>query len=433
MTSENSLKERDGKSRDEFPSKTKELIGKRAGYICAFPGCQQITIGPSDDRFSGVSNIGVAAHITAAAVGGPRYDSALTPEERSSERNGVWTCQTHGKMIDDNSSIYSVDDITRWKKQHEDWIFSRLANAENYLKDGISRISIKDVGIFGGRIDIKLGRYNVIYGANATGKSTLCEAIAAFSGQANYNRFANRFSFCRGSNRDAMIEAEVSRDNTSTIVQLSEQKLSIRRAKSLPPAQRMRIEINGNIAPSWPHSLFNVVHLNEWIFRSRMKIKGTLPHAIAVLSEQLNIDKQIIWDMLQEEIFLTSMFGYRLKRTGVRKIIIREPDGPAFYLPFEGLSGGQQTFAIVDILLKFLRADRRNPPWLVVFNSEFFLKLDSDRKGLVFNKITTNTDFPLQAIFVVNSEKEAEALKVVATDNWIGVNIVDGLTVHTFL
>ena len=164
-----------------------------------------------------------------------------------------------------------------------------------------------------------------------------------------------------------------------------------------------------------------------------MKIKGTLPHAIAVLSEQLNIDKQIIWDMLQEEIFLTSMFGYRLKRTGVRKIIIREPDGREFYVPFEGLSGGQQTFAIVDILLKFLRADCRNPPWLVAFDSGFFLRLDSDRQGLVFNKITANTDFPLQAIFVVNSETEAESLKVVATDNWIGVNIVDGLTVLTFL
>ena len=49
-------------------------------------------------------------------------------------------------------------------------------------------VSLKDVGIFGGRVDIKLGRYNVIYGANAR-KSTLCEAIAAFSGQANYNRF----------------------------------------------------------------------------------------------------------------------------------------------------------------------------------------------------------------------------------------------------
>ena len=433
MTSEISLQEPGGNNRDGFLPKTKELIGKRAGYMCAFPGCRRLTIGPSNDRVSGVSMVGVAAHITAASVGGARYDSAITPEERSSERNGVWTCQTHGKMIDDNPSKYSVDDITRWKMQHEDWVFSRVANAENYVKDGISRISIRDVGIFDRRVDIKLGRYSVVYGATAVGKSTLCESIAAFSGRANYNHFANRFSFCRGSNRDAMIEAEVSRDNTSTIVQLSEQKLAIRRAKNLPPAQRLRIEINGNIAPSWPHSLFNVVNLNEHIFRSRIKIKSTLPHAIAAISEQLNIDKQIIWDMLHEELFLTSMFGWRLKRTGVRNVEIRVPDGREFYLPFANLSSGQETFAIVDILLKFLRADLRNPPWLVAFDSGFFLRLDSSRQKLLFNKIATNTDFPLQAIFIVIDKKDAESIKVVASDNWIGVNLVGGLTVHTFL
>ena len=401
--------------------------------MCSFPNCRQLTIGPSDDRVSGTSMIGVAAHITAASVGGPRYDSALTPEERSSERNGVWTCQTHGKMIDDNSSIYTVDDIARWKYQHEAWVFSRLANAENCMRDGISRISIKDVGIFDGRVDIKLGRYSVVYGASSAGKSTLCEALAAFSGKANYNRFANRFSFCRGSNRDAMIEVEVSRDDTSTTVQLSEQKLAVRRDKKLPPAQRMRIEINGNIAPSWPHSLFNVVHLNTHIFESYMSSGRTLPHAISALAEQLNIDKQIIWDILHEELFLTSMIGYRFKRTGIRTIRTRVPDGREFYLPFALLSSTEQALAIVDILLKVLRADLRNPPWLVAFDSDFFRSLDSSRKEMVFNKITTNTDLPLQAIFIVNNEEDAEAIKVVATDNWVGFNVVDGLTVHTFL
>ena len=433
MTSANLLQEPGGDNRDGFLPKTKELIGKRAGYLCAFPGCRQLTIGPSDDRVSGVSMIGVAAHITAASVGGPRYDPALTHEERSSEQNGVWTCQTHGKMIDDNPSKHSVDDINRWKKQHEEWIFARLSNAENYLKDGISRISIKDVGIFDGRVDIKLGRYSVVYGADSAGKSTLCEAIAAFSGRANYNHFANRFGFCRGSKGDAMIEAEVSWDNTSTTVQLSQQRLAIRRAKKLPPAQRMRIEINGNIAPSWPHSLFNVVYLNEHIFESRSNYSRTLQHAISALSDQLNIDKQMIWDMLHEEFFLTSTFGYRLKRTGIRTVKFRVPDGRKFYLPFGLLSSTEQALAIVDILLRILRTDPRNPPWLVAFDSEFFISLDSSRKEQAFNKITTNTDFPLQAIFIVRSQEDAESLKVAATDNWIGVNVVDGLTVHTFL
>ena len=159
---------------------------------------------------SGVSQIGVAAHITAASVGGPRYDSTLTREERSSEKNGIWLCQTHAKMIDDNPSRYSIDHIKRWKIQHEERIFSRLANAGSDLKDGISRVSIKGVGVFKEHVDIKLGRYNFVYGGNDAGKTTLCQAIAAFSGtRKTTNLFASRFEFCRGSEGDAIVKVTV--------------------------------------------------------------------------------------------------------------------------------------------------------------------------------------------------------------------------------
>ncbi len=433
MASTNSLQSPGGNNRDGFTPATKELIGKRAGYLCAFPGCRRLTVGPSDDRVSGVTMVGVAAHITAASVGGPRYDPALTLEERASEHNGVWVCQTHAKMIDDNPGEYSVDEITRWKKQHEDWVFARLANARNHFKNGIGRISLKDVGVFDRRVDVRLGRYSVVYGANSAGQSTLCEAIAAFSGRANYYHFADRFDFCTGSNSDPMIEAEVSRDNVSTTVTLSQQKLDVRHAKHLPPSQRMRIEINGNIAPSWPHSLFNVVHLNEHIFDNHLNSQRTLPHAISALSEQLDVDERMIWDMLHEEFFVNSMFGYRLKRTGIRSVEFLVPDGRDFHLPFVNLSSAEQAFAIVEILLKILRVDPRKPPWLVAFDSNFFMGLDSSMKELMFDKIITNTDLPLQAIFVVHHKEHAEALKVSATDSWVGADVVGGLTVHAFL
>src|SRR5689334_22527353 len=106
--------------RDDFSAATRELIAKRAGYMCAFPGCRRLTVGPSEDRETQTTMVGVAAHITAAAVAGPRYDPTLSREERTSERNGVWACQTHGKLIDDNPSVHTVEEITRWKKQHED-------------------------------------------------------------------------------------------------------------------------------------------------------------------------------------------------------------------------------------------------------------------------------------------------------------------------
>lgn len=433
MNSGNAGRNSAAKKRHDFSQKTKELIAKKAGYICSFPKCSQLTTGPSDDRMSGASQIGVAAHITAASVGGPRYDPALTPEERSSEKNGVWLCQNHGKLIDDNQRKFSVDDIKRWKYQHEEWIFAHLCNVGSELKDGISRVSIKGVGIFEERVDIKLGRYNVVYGKNSAGATTLCQAIAAFSGRANYNLFADRFKFCRGSEGDAMVEAVVSHDNKATTVKLSQQKLLVRRASHLPPAQRIRVEIDGNIAPSWPQSLFKVINLNENIFDALMNSDRSLPHAISALSGQLNLDEQIIWDMLHEEIFMTSPFSFKIKRTGIKTVIFRVPDGRNIYLPFRLLSNSEQALAITDILFKILRTDNRTPPWLVVFDSDFTRIFNNSSPDQVFTRITANSDLQFQAIFIVPREKVGDSIRAKVTDNWIGSDVVGGLTIHRFL
>ena len=67
--------------RDEFTAATKDLIAKRAGYLCSNPDCRCPTVGAAEGH-DGVVNVGVAAHITAASPDGPRYDPALTNEER---------------------------------------------------------------------------------------------------------------------------------------------------------------------------------------------------------------------------------------------------------------------------------------------------------------------------------------------------------------
>jgi len=139
-------------NRDDFSQATKDLLAKRAGYMCAFPGCQRLTVGPSEDRMTQTTMVGVAAHITAASPRGPRYDASLSAEERSSERNGVWTCQTHGKLIDDNPSKHTVEEITSWKRQHEEWVFARVSNADHHLKDGQSDQAEA------GRLVLRLGR-----------------------------------------------------------------------------------------------------------------------------------------------------------------------------------------------------------------------------------------------------------------------------------
>ena len=57
--------------RDDFTFKTKDTLAKRVGFLCSNPNCQMLTVGPNSN-VEKHSNIGVAAHITAASEGGPR-------------------------------------------------------------------------------------------------------------------------------------------------------------------------------------------------------------------------------------------------------------------------------------------------------------------------------------------------------------------------
>jgi hypothetical protein len=107
-------------TRDDFTEKTKIALGSRVGYLCSNPNCQMATVGPSEDRVTGIARTGDAAHITAAAPGGPRYDANLTPAQRADSANGIWLCKPHASLVDSNHSRYSVALLHAWKDRAED-------------------------------------------------------------------------------------------------------------------------------------------------------------------------------------------------------------------------------------------------------------------------------------------------------------------------
>ena len=104
--------------RDEFTVSIKEELAKRVGYLCSNPSCRQPTSGPKSTP-SGTVNIGVAAHITAASSGGPRYDDSFSSDDRGSSGNGIWLCQTCAKLVDNDQSRYTVDKLREWKSDAE--------------------------------------------------------------------------------------------------------------------------------------------------------------------------------------------------------------------------------------------------------------------------------------------------------------------------
>lgn len=175
--------------RAEFSQLTRETLAKKSGYICAYQGCKRMTVAGSADRKSGLTMVGVAAHITAASNRGPRYDPSTSSEERASEANDIWTCQIHGKLIDDNPSKYTVDVLCRWKRQHEDWVFNRVESGIKLFSRGVFRLSFRNVGEFSGEFEIPFGRNNALVGAEESDYKLFCQILSAFSGGNHWKKF----------------------------------------------------------------------------------------------------------------------------------------------------------------------------------------------------------------------------------------------------
>ena len=121
-----------GTGRDDFTQDTIRKAAGRVGYRCSFPGCPNATIGASMENPNKTSITGVAAHICAAAEGGPRYDKSMTVEERRGVENCIWLCQTHSKLIDTDVKTYSVEVLRQWKSNAEAAASIALANSDYF-------------------------------------------------------------------------------------------------------------------------------------------------------------------------------------------------------------------------------------------------------------------------------------------------------------
>jgi hypothetical protein len=108
--------------RDDFSKQTIDQLAKRAGNVCSNPNCRKPTFGAARGH-DGFVNVGVAGHITAAAAGGPRYDPNLTNDDRRHPSNGIWLCQTHGKLVDSDSEHFTVEKLREWKRVAEERSF----------------------------------------------------------------------------------------------------------------------------------------------------------------------------------------------------------------------------------------------------------------------------------------------------------------------
>lgn len=118
------------RNRDEFLPVTREILAKRVGYVCSNPDCQAFTVGPNEELEKSTS-LGEAAHITAAAEGGPRYDEAMAPGARQSIENAIWLCKRCARLIDLNPKIYTVPLLQEWKHGAEERMWYNITKGKS--------------------------------------------------------------------------------------------------------------------------------------------------------------------------------------------------------------------------------------------------------------------------------------------------------------
>lgn len=105
-------------ARDNFSQRTIDRLRMRVACRCSNPSCRAPTVAPGT-REDEVTNLGVAAHICAASPGGPRYDSGMSPRERSAITNGIWLCANCATTIDRDVARYSAGLLVAWRESAE--------------------------------------------------------------------------------------------------------------------------------------------------------------------------------------------------------------------------------------------------------------------------------------------------------------------------
>ena len=123
--------------RDEFTEAVKRAVAGRVGNRCSNPECKAATSGPQVDP-SKLLSVGVAAHITAASPGGPRFDASLSPEDRKHAENAIWLCQNCAKLVDNDPERFTENVLRRWKEQAEAEALINIGKTA-IASDGLSR------------------------------------------------------------------------------------------------------------------------------------------------------------------------------------------------------------------------------------------------------------------------------------------------------
>lgn len=128
-------------ARDEFSKPIKSLVGERASFHCS--RCKLSTLSAALNNENKASKIGIVAHITAASELGPRFDEAISTDERISASNAIYLCENCASLIDKNDGVdFTVSEIKAWKEEHEEWTRTKLPSLHKSIELELLDLSV---------------------------------------------------------------------------------------------------------------------------------------------------------------------------------------------------------------------------------------------------------------------------------------------------
>lgn len=127
--------------RDNFRKSVVTELRERVANRCSNPQCRVPTTAAIEGGGGGVNSIGVAAHITAAAPLGPRYDGTLTAAKRRAFENGIWLCASCSVKIDRDAAKHTVEALQGWKSSAEAAAIAELGRPLPDARDTIDTLA----------------------------------------------------------------------------------------------------------------------------------------------------------------------------------------------------------------------------------------------------------------------------------------------------
>jgi hypothetical protein len=116
-----------------------------AAARCSNPKCRVECIEEGTD-VSRVVTFGKIAHIVGHSDNGPRGDSTYPAELRDKYENLILLCGNHHDVVDGQDSTFTVEELRRWKVDHERWV--RTSLAQEMPSVGFAELEIIAKGIF---------------------------------------------------------------------------------------------------------------------------------------------------------------------------------------------------------------------------------------------------------------------------------------------